>query len=156
MKCLLRSFGKFTLVNDNRWIAYHQRTWDKTFVESQRVISDRTPNIQSKYRHWILINDALLIWYLGNHIHNHIPPILEDVTKQDLEELHLTSEINSIFIKFERFPCHTQLVERCVKVVTEGPWKVCGKKNREGIITITINSRKNMPKIETKRDFIPE
>lgn len=83
------------------------------------------------------------------------PPILENVSKEDLEAC-LMSDIGSVHLKFERYPCHTQSVERCVKAVTESASKVCGKKNREGLIATTIKSRKMMPKIETKQDFVPE
>jgi len=31
-------------------------------------------------------------------------------------------------------PCHTQAVERCIKVVTGASQSVCGKNQREGFI----------------------
>jgi len=53
----------------------------------------------------------------------------------------------------EKFPCHTQAVERHVKMVTEAGKSVCGKERREGYIRAKIASRKNMTKYNTKCDW---
>ena len=52
------------------------------------------------------------------------------------------------------FPCHTQAVERCVKLVTEASTKVYGKDRRDGFIRATIHSRRLMPRLESKKDLI--
>lgn len=69
------------------------------------------------------------------------PPVLKGV---DLDELN---------IDMLQYPCHTQAVERCVKLVTEASSKVCGEENREGYIASQIQSRKEIPKFESKKDF---
>lgn len=61
---------------------------------------------------------------------------------------------NEHFI-FNKLPCHTQAVERTVKVVTEAAMTLCNKKSREGFILAKLASRKSMPKFDTKRDFAP-
>lgn len=50
-------------------------------------------------------------------------------------------------------PCHTQSVERCVKLVTEASMAVCGPEQRDGLILNTLQSRNNMPSFKTKSDY---
>ena len=52
-----------------------------------------------------------------------------------------------------QMPCHTQNVERHIKLVTESAQKVANTEPRDGYIRNTIESRKIMPKFETKNDF---
>lgn len=57
------------------------------------------------------------------------PPIMSNVSTQSLEELINTN----VLPEFEliKCPCHTQSVERIVKLVTESCTKVCGEENRD-------------------------
>lgn len=43
------------------------------------------------------------------------PPVLSNVSDEELENMVQTGEIHD----FLRFPCHTQAVERYIKIVTE-------------------------------------
>lgn len=52
-----------------------------------------------------------------------------------------------------KLPCHTQAVERCIKLVTEASQSVYGEKARDGFIRARIQSRNIMPKFEKKSDF---
>ena len=56
--------------------------------------------------------------------------------------------------KLYDFPCHTQAVERCIKLVTEASCKVYGKDTRNGFVRETIESRRKMPRLESKKDLI--
>ena len=40
---------------------------------------------------------------------------------------------NTPAIELENYPCHTQAVERCVKLVSDAPGAVCGQKQRYGL-----------------------
>nr|CAH7727548.1 unnamed protein product [Callosobruchus chinensis] len=46
---------------------------------------------------------------------------------------------------FDNFPCHTQAVERFVKLVTEASQKIVGFKNGDAFIKSTVISRGVMP-----------
>ncbi|CAH0546654.1 unnamed protein product [Brassicogethes aeneus] len=48
------------------------------------------------------------------------------------------------------FPCHTQAVERCVKLVTEASLKVCGPQSRYGYIRATLKSREAINEFSSK------
>ncbi|GBN06262.1 hypothetical protein AVEN_155972-1 [Araneus ventricosus] len=54
---------------------------------------------------------------------------------------------------FDKFPCHTQAVERYVKLVTEASQKVVGSNSRDGFIRTTLLSRSSMPSFLSKSYF---
>lgn len=56
-------------------------------------------------------------------------------------------------IDFPRFPCHTQAVERCVKLVTESSSNVCGAEARDGFIRTRVAARAIMPCFNTKANY---
>ena len=50
-------------------------------------------------------------------------------------------------------PCLTQTVERCVKLITEASSPVCGADSHDIFMRARIQSRKEMPVFDTKRQF---
>ena len=56
-------------------------------------------------------------------------------------------------INDEKYPCHTQSVERTVKIVTEASQAVCGQLNRDGFIHSRLEGRRIMP-FSTQRQNI--
>lgn len=79
------------------------------------------------------------------------PPIIKAMTDAELREF-ITLEATPT-VSFPKFPCHTQAVERHVKLVTEAAKTVCGQKSRDGFILARVASRQLMPTFESKRDF---
>ena len=80
------------------------------------------------------------------------PPITKDLSEEELAQV--VENPDSSAISFSRgLPCHTQSVERAVKLVTQASSSVCDTKRRDGIIRNTLDSRAKMPKFETKKDF---
>ena len=79
------------------------------------------------------------------------PPIIKAMTDAELRDL-ITMEVTPT-VMFPKFPCHTQAVERHVKLVTEAAKAVCGQKSRDGFIRAHVASRQLMPTFESKRDF---
>lgn len=67
------------------------------------------------------------------------PPILRDISDMELENL-LASDLHNM-VELPDYPCHTQAVERCVKMVTEASITVSGEKARDGFIRSRIKSR---------------
>ncbi|CAH0381343.1 unnamed protein product [Bemisia tabaci] len=73
-----------------------------------------------------------------------LPPILSHLTEEDLKALILHP-----VQKMTLFPCHTQAVERGVKLVTEASAAVCDAESRDGFIRARIFARKlDQPAIE--------
>jgi len=79
------------------------------------------------------------------------PQLTSDVSEEDMMQFVATHASQKFH--FPRFPCHTQAVERCVKVVTEASAAVCGVKAREGFIRPRLESRRIMPTFNTKKEY---
>lgn len=83
------------------------------------------------------------------------PPLLRNVPDEEIEEMIKTGR--PFTSDFAKFPCHTQAVERCVKLVTEASKSVCGTEARDGFIRTTLLSRSVMPEFSSKAAFnVPE
>ena len=52
------------------------------------------------------------------------------------------------------FPCHSQAVERHVKLVAEASSQVYGAKARRGFVLSNLKSRAKLPKLDTKSHLI--
>ena len=55
-------------------------------------------------------------------------------------------------IQLPHYPCHTQAVERSVKLVTESSVKCYGHSSRHGWIINVLKSRKAKPTFQSKKD----
>ena len=54
------------------------------------------------------------------------------------------------------YNCHTQAVERAIKLVTEAAGLVIGQEARDGFIHQKIKSRKEVGCCHTKNEFFPK
>ncbi|GBL94044.1 hypothetical protein AVEN_185018-1 [Araneus ventricosus] len=79
------------------------------------------------------------------------PPMLRDLSEDDIKSL-INSDTMPIK-EIQKFPCHTQTVERCIKLVIEASNKVCGRESRDGYIRATLKSRSVMLNISKKSYF---
>ncbi|KAK0060045.1 hypothetical protein Bpfe_010573 [Biomphalaria pfeifferi] len=79
------------------------------------------------------------------------PPLLANIPMSEI-----TSRIhdqNNIMLSIIQVPCHTQAVERHVKLVTEASQSVCGERARNGFIKNRILSRQQMTAFNQKTDY---
>ncbi|KAG0711470.1 hypothetical protein GWK47_020547 [Chionoecetes opilio] len=76
------------------------------------------------------------------------PPVTMKIDDETL--LRFIHEDVTPIVSFSRYPCHTQAVERHIKLVTEASAAVCGKESRDGFIRVWLESQAKMPKFETK------
>ncbi|KAI5751707.1 hypothetical protein M8J77_010157 [Diaphorina citri] len=79
------------------------------------------------------------------------PPLTKDMTAETLQTV---VEENNMKVIVPELPCHTQCVERYVKLVTNASSKVVGYKARDDFIRNQIESRKSMSAFETKSNFV--
>lgn len=79
------------------------------------------------------------------------PPLLRNVSTDFIDVLVKFGAIPDWDVR--HFPCHTQAVERCVKLVTEASIKVCDAKSRDGVIRYTLLSRNIMLEFNCKTEF---
>ena len=61
------------------------------------------------------------------------PPILANNSAEDIEMFVAFGDCP--VVDFPNYPCHTQCVERCVKLVTEASSSVCGV-NRQTVLFV--------------------
>lgn len=81
------------------------------------------------------------------------PPLTMKFSLQELRDLVDNGEQSAIWHSTEfSIPCHTQAVERCVKVVTECSAQVTSKR-RDGIIRAKLKSRNIMPNFTSKSKY---
>ena len=76
------------------------------------------------------------------------PPVTMKIDDKALQRF--TIEDVTPIVGFSRYPCHTQAVERHIKLVTEALAAVCGKESRDGFTRFRLESQAKMPKFETK------
>jgi len=72
------------------------------------------------------------------------------LTEEQLDNLATSGESSLVLTKV---PCHSQAVERHVKLVMEAAAKVCGEKARHEAILAKLKSIKKMPHAESKKDL---
>ncbi|KAF2901573.1 hypothetical protein ILUMI_04614 [Ignelater luminosus] len=58
------------------------------------------------------------------------PSLLANLSDEDLSNI----EENPIIMEIAKHPCHAQIVERSIKLVTEASTAVCGETSRDGLI----------------------
>lgn len=76
------------------------------------------------------------------------PPVLRHISNEDLQIM-----VKERSLEIDDFPCHTQSVERCIKVVTEASQSVTDAISRDGFIRNRLQSRKEMPNFGHKNKF---
>ncbi|ESN96663.1 hypothetical protein HELRODRAFT_163757 [Helobdella robusta] len=77
-----------------------------------------------------------------------LPPVLRDVTNDELKKMAKDGSL-----KIVDFPCHTQSVKRCVKLVTEVSQSVTNVNSRDGFVRTTLQSRAEFPIFGHKNKF---
>lgn len=84
------------------------------------------------------------------------PPMTMEIKDEELKQLIEESSTNYerwSIVDFPKFPCHTQAVERTVKLVTEAAAAVCGQDARDGFIRAKKESLSLFPVFGSKKDF---
>ena len=79
------------------------------------------------------------------------PPLVNAITDTELWQFIRMDETPTIL--FPKLSCHTQAVEKLVKVVPEAFKNVCGPNSRDDFIRARLASRHKMLTVESKRDF---
>jgi len=77
-----------------------------------------------------------------------VPPVLRHISNEDLQIMARDKSLEIV-----DFPCHTQSVERCVKLVTEASQSVTDATSRDGFIRTKLQSRAEMPNFGHKNKF---
>ena len=92
-----------------------------------------------------------LIDWNGNNIQRTKPPLVKHISDETL--LSCIQSCAPLPDCTFDLPCHSQTVERCVKMVTEASSSVFGRSSRDGYIRTTLLARQQLPLLETKRNL---
>lgn len=87
----------------------------------------------------------IIVW---NECRVTAPPVLRHISNDDLQIMAKDKNLNIV-----DFPCHTQSVERCVKLVTEASQSVTNATSRDGFIRTRLQSRGKMPNFGHKKSL---
>lgn len=79
------------------------------------------------------------------------PPVTRTIPDAQINEFIKTGDQPEGLIPL--FPCHTQAVERLIKLVTDASASVSGREKRDGFIRSRLHSRTKIPRFETKKDY---
>ena len=77
------------------------------------------------------------------------PPLTQSLTTDEMLALKVSP------FDVPNYPCHTQAVERAIRLVTEASSSVISQAARDGVIRQKIKARKNLKTHATKKDFFP-
>ena len=72
---------------------------------------------------------------------------------QSRETFELTAETGKYPDGWSKMQCHIQAVEGHIKLVSEVSMKVSGSVKKDGFVRKTFDSRKPLPKVDSKKDF---
>lgn len=78
------------------------------------------------------------------------PPLTTSLSDEVIEDMIR----NKVRYTCQKFPCHTQAVERSIKLITEASFSVVGSENRDGFIRTKLSSREKMPVFNTKSQYV--
>ena len=77
-----------------------------------------------------------------------VPPVTMKIDDETL--LRFIHEDVTPIVDFSRYPCHTQAVERHIKLFTATLVAVCGKEVRDGFIRVRLESQAKNHKFESE------
>lgn len=84
------------------------------------------------------------------------PPLLVDISIDEIKnQAEITGEEVTLPLEpiIAPYPCHTQAVERAIRLVTKASEHVCGPESRDGIIRTTIESIRRNPSFDNKGQY---
>jgi len=110
-------------------------------VEGLRKFELPTVNFSSNDLIGLL--DPKVVWYPS--------PLLSCYSLSAVEE---AVKCNAVATLIQAIPCHSQSVERHVRLVSESALHVCGMSRRNGWIYNTLSSRSRNPAMNTKKDYV--
>ena len=79
------------------------------------------------------------------------PIFTASITTDEIKKMIITRKF--IDLNVPALPCHTQSVDRYIKLVTEASSSVCDSSYRDGFILNTLKSRAAMPQFNLKSQW---
>lgn len=121
-----------------------------SFVLTSSVRQFRPPEINFEATDY---TEMILGWHEETRLE---PPVLRGIPEEELWHTimkEMPAEGGGYRFHFSSFPCHTQAVERGIKLVTEAAALVHGQERRHGFIKAKIVSQKVMSSFDSKCEY---
>ena len=80
------------------------------------------------------------------------PPMLRSLTSYEVEVW--ANEEVPVKYPLLKIPCHSQAVERHIRLVSDASLKSSSVEQRDGMIRATIHSREKIPRFSSKKDYV--
>ena len=80
------------------------------------------------------------------------PPMLKNLSSEEVDAW--ATEESPEKYPLLKIPCHSQAVERHVKLVSDASLKTSSVKERDGMIRATKHSREKIPRFGSKKDYV--
>ena len=121
----------------------------------RRILDLRLTKSADEFRKFVkpIINFEADEYYLLINDHNWIESTLTSNFNSSYMS-SLTHQASFAPFTFPRYPCHTQSVERHIRLVSETSGMIACPKMRDGRISITLTEREIMPNFCSKKDFM--
>ncbi|KAG5897596.1 hypothetical protein JTB14_019544 [Gonioctena quinquepunctata] len=125
----------------------------------RRIFEARSSNIQQSLRQFEVPNSLnmnassymdLIDW---STLVITEPPLTMGYPVEVLIDIVKNPDTSMLFSEIKSYPCHTQAVERDVKIVTDASATVCGSGNRDGVMRAKLESRGIIPSFGSKQDY---
>ena len=78
---------------------------------------------------------------------------LEPPATMNLSDEDVTTMIKNVNCLLRSTACHSQAIERHVRILTQASLATCGAQARDGYIRCRIKSLKELPKFDTKVNY---
>lgn len=121
----------------------------------QRILNARknSDNLLRKFKVPRINFDALEYFEIihWKEVERTDPPVLQIFSNEEILSMMEAKTVPCG--KYTHIPCHTQSVERAVKLVTEASSHVCNSEERDKYIKVRLEARNIRNKFETKQDF---
>lgn len=118
----------------------------------RRILKARKSNSKGQIRHYELpqLNFNAEEYFEMISWDNPLePPATLNLSDHDITRLIEGSS----YFELEKLPCHTQAVERHIRLVTAASLATCGPEARDGFIHSRIKSQRELPKFDSKINF---
>jgi hypothetical protein len=121
-------------------------------IKNCRAVAKNSPTINRTFKIPKLVVDCsdyinLIQWQCVQVTE---PPITMKLSDSELDGFIA----DKTMFEFEKYPLHTQAVERAIKVVSDVSSHVCGQESRDGFIQPRLASRERISKFESKKDYL--
>ncbi|GBO26458.1 hypothetical protein AVEN_31997-1 [Araneus ventricosus] len=140
--------GRIGLLSSMSQAMFVQVTLRSAFFLIHMASTGLLSGISSSMCVLIPLHSAFLLTHIAS---KRLLTCTRSIKDKDLKEM--CKEKQFPVLTFEKFPCHTQSVERCVELISEAVMNVCGETARNGYVCAKLQVRNELPTFNNKGQY---